>query len=111
MELKLNIYTNPKTVEKTYTTDTFELMFGTVEDIISLLDGLTMGAAKKDDFDSLIGVVTGAIGYLKPFLKDVFEGLTDEELRRTKVKELVPVFVDIIKFSFSEIGSVATGKN
>ena len=38
MELKLNIY-NKKNIEKTYSTDTYDLMFGTVEDFIIWLRG------------------------------------------------------------------------
>ena len=38
-----------------------------------------------------------------PFLKEIFIGLTDEELRKTKVKELIPLFIEIFKYAFSEL--------
>ena len=37
MELKLNIY-NKKEIVKTYTAETYDLMFGTVEDLIDLIN-------------------------------------------------------------------------
>lgn len=110
MQLRLNIYKNKK-IEKTYEADTYDMMFGTVEDVIGLLDEVTLDLKSDADYTKLIGVITGALGTLKPLLKDVFEGLTDDELRCTKVKEIVPIFVEIIKYSFSEIKGISEGKN
>lgn len=36
---------------------------------------------------------------VKPLLKDVFYGLTDEELKYIKVKELIPVVVGILQIA------------
>lgn len=114
MELKLKIYKNGE-VEKEYTTDTYDLMFGTIEDIVSLLDGVTLEneegeAATNFDIDKIIGMVTEGMGMLKPFLKEIFIGVTDEEIRRTKVKELVPLFMNVFKFAFGEIAGAAGKK-
>lgn len=97
MELVLNIY-NKKQVVKTYKSQTADLMYGTIEDIIGILD-----AVQTNDTDLIIDSITGAIRELKPFLMDIFEGLTEEELRHTKVSELVVVFVNVFKFSISQI--------
>ena len=37
MDLKLNIYEKRKIV-KTYTAETYDLMFGTVEDLLNIID-------------------------------------------------------------------------
>lgn len=111
MDLVLNIYKG-KEIEKRYTADTYDIMFGTIEDILGLIDGISLKNLNDDEnTDKLIRMVGGLIGTLKPFLKDIFEGVTDEELRRTKVKELVPIFVEVFKYSFSEIGGLSNGKN
>lgn len=95
--LVLNIYKG-KQIEKTYTSDTADLMYGTIEDIISILD-----AVQSNDTDKIIDAITGCLKELKPMLMDIFDGLTEEELRRTKVSELVVVFVNIFKFSLLQM--------
>ena len=105
-ELKLNIYKG-KEIEKTYVTDTFDLMFGTIEDILGLLDGVKLGSLSDD---AAIDLITSGIGTLKPFLKEVFDGLSDEEMRRTKVKELVPLFVKIFKYAMEELKGIGSNE-
>lgn len=111
MEIKLPIY-NKKEVVKTYTAETYDIMFGTVEDLIGVLDldKFTSG----DDKDFLKGIalaVPGAFGLIKPLLKDVFDGLTDEEIKHCKLADVIKVIVSIIKFSISQITADATAKN
>ena len=36
--IKLNIYGDNKEIVKTYETDSYDLMFGTVEDFVSIID-------------------------------------------------------------------------
>lgn len=93
-DIKLNIYKadNKNEVEKTYTADTYDLMLGTVEDIMAVVD-----FDKLDNNMEVGKMVLKAYPQLKPFLKDIFEGLTDEELKHIKVKELIPLFVEVFK--------------
>lgn len=105
MELKLNVYKG-REVEKTYTTDTYDLMYGIVEDILGVLD-----LEKMTDNLEVAKMVINLMPQIKPFLKDVFEGLTDEELRRTKVKELIAVFVNIVMYSINEIAETGNSGN
>lgn len=111
MELKLNIY-NRKKVEKTYTAETYDLMFGTVEDLIDIINLDKIQTGSDVEIIKLVGdVVVHGLDIIKPLLKDVFEGLTDEELKHTKVKEIAEVLVNIVKFSVSEIDKGANSKN
>lgn len=110
MELVLNIYskernkeTGKKEIVKTYRTEEYDLMFGTVEDILVLFDGEDINDQKV-----MLGMVSKLINQLKPLLKDVFWGVTDEELKCIKVKELVPVVVNILKLSMAQFSD---GKN
>lgn len=100
MELKLNIY-GKGTIEKTYVTDTYDLMYGTIEDLLEIVD-----FDKMDDNVEVGKMILKILPKIKPFLKDVFDGLTDDELKRTKVKELIPLFIDICKFSLNELSSI-----
>lgn len=105
MELKLNIY-NEEGIEKTYVTETYDIMFGTVEDLMDVID-----IDKTDDDKEFVKMIYKGFKLLKPFLKDIFEGLTDDELKRVKVKEIIPVFVTVFQFAFEQLIGVSDGKN
>lgn len=92
--LKLNIYSvgDKNAVEKTYTAESYDLMLGTVEDLMQIID-----VDKMTDNIAITRMVISGYGKLKPFIKDIFEGVTDDELMRVKVKELIPLFVDVFK--------------
>lgn len=98
MELKLNIYGKSNEIEKTYTTETYDILYGTLEDVLEIID-----VDKIDDALSIGKMVVKLLPQIKPLLKDVFPGLTDDELRRVKVKELVPLMMNIFKFAFDEL--------
>lgn len=103
MELKLNIY-NGKIIEKTYITDTYDLMYGTIEDVLNVID-----LDKIDKSVELGKMIIRLLPLIKPFLKDVFDGLTDEELRRTKVKEVKQIFEKIFSYGFDLLIGVEDG--
>lgn len=103
MELKLNIY-NGKVIEKTYITDTYDLMYGTIEDVLNVID-----LDKIDKSIELGKMIIRLLPLIKPFLKDVFDGLTDEELRHTKVKEVKQIFEKIFSYGFDLLIGVEDG--
>lgn len=106
-EIKLNIYDREtKELVKTYTTDSVELMFGTVEDILSVVD-----IEKLNDEKAVALMIVKAWKELKPFLKDVFHGLTDEDIKGVKINEMIPVFMDIFKGISETMGVLSSGKN
>ena len=104
--LELRIYSaeDRKKVEKTYTTESYDLMFGTVEDLIQLAD-----IDKMQDNAEVTKLVVTGFGKLKPFIKDVFTGVTDEELKRVKVKELIPLFINIFKSVIEGLDLIKSG--
>ncbi len=111
MDLKLNIYEKKKIV-KTYTAETYDLMFGTVEDLIDLIDLDQLKNGTDAEIIKLVGkVIINGMRIIKPLLKDIFEGLTDEELKKTKVSEISTALVEIVKFSISQITKGTNGKN
>ena len=102
-KLSLNIYSKEKDdngnriVEKTYQNDTSDILYGVVEDLLGTIDADNM---QKED---ILKLIVKAIKQIKPLLKDVFFGLTDDELKRTSLNEVVGVVLMIFKFSTSEI--------
>ena len=101
--MKLNIYDH-KTVVKTYETDTYDIMFGTVEDIINAarLDTIENGS-DAEIVVAATNLVTTSMGTVKDLLKDIFDGLTDEEIKHTRVSDIVNVIVEIILYAVGQI--------
>ncbi|MCI8518667.1 MAG: hypothetical protein HFJ51_00590 [Clostridia bacterium] len=111
MELKLNIY-NKKEIKKTYINDTYDLMFGTVEDFLELVKIDEMKTGSDSEIIMLVGkAIPRGMNTIKSLLKEVFEGITDDELKNTKVKEIINILVDIVKSSIVEMKKGMNGKN
>lgn len=112
MELKLNIYNKDRSIEKTYVKDDYAVMYGVVDDLLDLLDVEALTSGKNAD--DLIGAVSRLLRARKdvvhPLLKDIFDGLTDEELRRTTALEVVGVVVGLTGFSFEQLKMLAFRK-
>lgn len=117
MELTLNVYKCGK-VEKMYTAEDFVLTTGTCEDILDLAEKTKLlEMIGKPDVDELALGMEGmrtlrqAFPKLKPMLMEVFEGLTEDEIKRTSIKEVGQVVVQIIKFTIGEISEIGAKKN
>lgn len=111
MDLKLNIY-EKKEIVKTYTADTYDITFGTVEDLINVLDLDNMNFEDNSSLIKMAGkVVLGGMDIIKPLYKDIFDGLTDEEMRNTHIKELADVLIQVVKFTIKELLSGESSKN
>lgn len=112
MEIKLNIYKKERNekgeriIDKTYTTNTLDILYRPIEDIVSVIDLNNI----KDDME-LAKTVVVALKQVKPILMDVFYGLTEEEIGRTTTNEIVVVVVAIIMETLKGILSDETVKN
>lgn len=102
----LNVYKkdNKKEIEKTYKAESYDLMLGTVEEFMQIID-----IDKLSDNTEVAKMVVKCYGILKPLLKDVFEGITDDELDRVMVKELVPVIMNIGTSIIESLNLVKSG--
>ena len=111
MEIKLPIYEG-KQVAKIYTAETYDIMFGTVEDLIDAVDMEKFMSGNNNDLvEGVAKAIPKIFGMIKPLLKDIFEGLTDEEIKHTKVKDVAKVIVAIVKFSVSQVVTDSNEKN
>ena len=106
--MKLNIY-NKKQIVKTYTADTYDLMFGTLEDVAEAvhLDDMKTGS-DTELLTMTMNFVMHSMDTVKDLIKDIFDGITDDELRNTKVAELADVLLDVIKYTLSQMGKLKT---
>lgn len=99
--MKLNIYKNQHEVEKTYEVDNYDLMYGTVEDILAIFDEIE----DLSDNTQIFKMIQKNRIKLNDLLKDIFPDLTDEELRKVKLKELVPVFIGLFAYVTASLGA------
>ena len=109
--MKLNIY-NKNDIVKTYTAETYNLKFGVIEDVADAikLDELQTGA----DIEILKmagNLVLNSMGTVKELLKDIFQGITDEEIRNCNVSDIATVLVDVVKFTLDQLGKNINSKN
>ena len=109
--MKLNIY-EKKQVIKTYEADAYDLMFGTLEDVANAvkLDDLKSGS--DVELLKMIGnLVLNSMSTVKDLMKDIFEGITDEELKNVKVSEIAVVLLDVVKFTIAQLNLLPKSKN
>lgn len=108
--MELNIYKGKK-VEKTYTADTYDLMWGTVEDVANAVDLDKLKSGSDVEIITMVAkLVVSNMAMIHTLLKDIFEGLTDDEIKRTKVSEIAGVIIDVVKYTISEL-SFGSSKN
>lgn len=84
--IELNVYKkgSKKDIAKTHTVDGYELMLGTVEDFMNIID-----VDKLGDSIEATKMVMKCYKQIAPLLKDIFPELTDEDLRNVKATEVV----------------------
>ena len=77
-----------------------------------MLDALDFENMKTGSKAELAGVIIKCSKQLKPFLRDIFPGVTDEELRNTRIQNLIEVFKGLYEYATAELGKAAsTTKN
>lgn len=107
----LNIYENKKVV-KTYEADTYDLMFGTLEEVVAAVKLDELKSGSNAEIIKMVGkFVAGSMGTVRELVKDVFPGITDEELKKTKVSEVAVVLVDVVKYTIEQLGTLPKPKN
>ena len=99
--MKINIYKNQHEIEKTYSIDNYDLMYGTVEDVLAIFDEIE----DLNDNLKIFMVIQKNRTKLTELLKDIFPEMTDEDIRKIKLKELVPVFMDLFKYVAQSLGA------
>lgn len=90
--IELNVYKkdSKKDIEKTYRVEGYELMLGTVEDFMNIID-----VEKLSNNVEAAKMLMKGYRQLMPLLKDIFPTITDDELKRVKVNELIGTFMQV----------------
>ena len=108
----MNIYRG-REIEKVYTADEYDIMFGTVEDLINLIDvdSLTGGKTDADFVGAVAALLKGGISSVRSLLKEIFPEVTDDELKRVKMKDVVAILVNVLKYGFVNMSGASNSKN
>ena len=102
--MELKIYEGKKVV-KTYRASTYDLMWGTLEDVAHVVDLENLKAGSNAELISVIAnLAFKSMGTVKGLLLDIFEGLSEDEIRKTKIKDIAIVLIDVIKYTLDQMG-------
>lgn len=96
MNLILNVYSG-KEIVKTVKSTTYDLELGTVIKLMKLL--------KIEDTENeleLLKIIAGAFDEIIDVLSNVFPDMEEDDWNHVKLKEIVPVIINIAKFSVTE---------
>lgn len=103
--MKLHIYDRKGKVVKTYEKEAADLMFFTIEDVAEALE---LKSGEKIAIDAMTDKVTDFINTnyekSKSLVKGVFDELTDDELKMTKMAEYIAALVELIGCAISFLG-------
>jgi len=80
-------------VARTYSVDGYDIAFGTLMDLIGLAEG-------ADD----PGKAFSQLGFIKPFLADLFPDITDEDIRRVRVSDAFRLLEEAMAVALEGIG-------
>lgn len=109
--MKLNIY-EKKQIVKTYEADTYDLMFGVLEDVADAIKIDDLKTGTDAEIIRMAGnLVLHSMGTVRDLFKDIFDGITDEELKHCKVQEMAVVLVDVVKYTLAQLGKGIGSKN
>lgn len=104
ISLKITSKEDKKKVEKFYTAEGYDLMLGTVEDFMDIID-----IDKLGNNIELAKMVLKGYGQLKPLIMDIFPELTDDEYRRIKVNDLISTISQVGKSVIENLDILKSG--
>lgn len=109
--MRLDIY-DKKTIVKTYEADTYDLEFGILEDVADVvkIDDIETGS-DAEILKMAAKAVIGSMDTVKYLLKDIFDGLTDDEIKHTRVSDIAQVLLDVIRYTIEQLNRGLTSKN
>ena len=109
--MKLNIY-NKRQVVKTYEADSYDLPFGVIEDVADVIKLDTIQTGSNTELIKMAAdVVLRCKDTVKDLMKDIFDGITDEELKTAKVTEMALVLIEVVKYTGEQLNKGLTRKN
>lgn len=104
-EIKINIYDEKGEIVKEATAHTLDLRAGTIRKLMQLLKIESM-----TDTAGLFMIVIDAWDEITAIMNECFPDVTEKDWDGVKVKELLPVIIRIMKYSFTEMMTIPADK-
>lgn len=104
--MEIKVYDEKGQVVKTCKAEPIDLEFGAIRSIMQLLNIEDVTSTTE-----LLKTVYDAWEQLTRLLTLCFPGMEYKDWEHVKAKELLPVLVDIVKYSFREILTIPKEKN
>lgn len=99
--MKINVYDENDNVIKTAEAKMVDIKFGTIRSLMELLNIDSVG----DDY-SILETVYSAWDQIVVLLEKVFPDMEYADWENVKVKELVPILMELLRYTFGEIMKV-----
>ena len=109
MSIKLNIYESDMvTICKAYEVKRACIKYGMAEDLIKFIgDSFSKFSIDNlndlNEMDKIAALITDSFDIVEKFVKGAIPELSSEELKNTKLDELIEFIYELIKFSLSGI--------
>lgn len=99
--LMLEVKDKSGNVIKTVEAQTFDIYFGTINSLMELLD-------IDEDTTSfeLLKKISTAWGEVTSLLGEIFPGMTKEDWKFVRINDLVPIVLQVVKYTFLEIMTI-----
>jgi hypothetical protein len=100
-KLTLQVKDKKGEVIKVVEANTFDIYFGTIDSLMQLLD------INEDtsSFD-LLKKISTAWGEVTSLLGEIFPDMTDEDWKFVRINDLVPIVLQVVKYTFLEIMTI-----
>lgn len=107
MELKLNIY-NKKRIVKTHVTNDVFLELGVCADVLKIIDIDKFSNMKSQTelVKEVMKIVIKCFSSFEEILLNLFDDLTADELRHTRVDEVAMLAVQIVGFTIDKLNGI-----
>lgn len=113
--MKLNIYkkeNGKRVIEKTYEAETYDLLFGVLEDVADAIDLDSMQTGSDVEIVKMVGnLVLKSMSKVRELLLDIFPGISEEEIKRASIQEIARVLIDVATFTVLQLKEGLSSKN
>ena len=97
-KLTINVYDDENNVIKTSEAQMVKIKFGTIRSLMKLLN-----IDNVEDTSELLQLIYSAWDELTKILSRIFPDMEEDDWENVELNELVPIVVDVLKFSFTQI--------
>lgn len=104
-ELVLTVRDKEGEIIKEVTAHTFSIYWGTINDLMELVS-----IDENTSSFEVLKKLSGAWGQVTEIMGEIFPGMTPEDWKYVRINDLVPVVMQVIKYTFAEIMGIPSDK-